>query len=393
MRALARAVSCAGCCVGVLIATNAPAAAAPFGVIEGTVLNETTGRPQPRVPVTLTRGRRDAEGSSRTTRVTDARGRYRFRVRTGEELFYVVDARYRSGLFAGRPISIPSDTAEPPVVRTKLRVWDTTRDPAAIFITRDALFVVPGEGDVAVIESVRVVNQTQLAYIGRATRRGRVGTKPTLGFALPSGASRGGVEILDSTIDIPTLARTSFGFAATVAIPPGETRMTFTYRVPGDAGSFDLSRTALYGIAEATVHATEPLDVESNRLVDQEPVTVGGKRYARWSTTEPLDPGDPLQVVAIARAGPSPALLGGIAAAAALAVVAAVLTIGRARSHGKATTPPAGDAAEEGRDELATAIAELDLRYEAGELEEAAWQRERAELKSRLAAARSAAER
>jgi hypothetical protein len=366
----------------------AAAFAAPKGVIEGRVVNGATGNPQPGVEVTLVGATQNGDESLERTETTSRTGTYRFTgLPTGDDRLYALDATYAGGLFAGRAVSIPSDSERTPVIETTLRVWDTTTDPAAIFVRRNDVFVVPADGRAGVVESVTVVNPTDFAYIGRAGQTEGAGgpSTPSLGFALPGGASERGVRILDADLDIPRIVQTDFGFGVTVAIPPGENRITYTYELPSSGGSFDVSRSALYSIGEFSVYAADPLGVESNRLDGGDSVDIEGTTYRRWATDDSIDPGDPVQAVAIARAGLEPGLVAGIAAAVALTVVLGLLAYRRARrpptTIGTARAPRPALAT---RADVIEAIAALDVAYQAGNVSESDWRTRRNELKEEL---------
>jgi hypothetical protein len=367
---------------------SAAAYAAPHGVIEGRVVNGATGKPQPGVEVTLVGATQDGGESLERTATTSRAGAYRFTgLPTGDDRLYALDATYAGGFFAGRAVSLPSDSEQTPVIETALRVWETTTDPAAIFVRRNDVFVVLDEGRAGVVESVTVVNPTDFAYIGRGAKTEGAGAPgaPSLGFALPSGASERGVRILDSDLDIPRIVRTDFGFGVTIAIPPGENRITYTYELPGSGGSFDVSRTALYSIGEFSVYAADPLGIESNRLDGGDTIDIEGTAYRRWATGDSIDPGDPVQAVATARAGLEPGLVAGIAAAVALIVVLGSLAYRRARKPRTTGRPsPSTRPASATRADVIEAIAALDVSYQAGNVSESEWRTRREQLKEEL---------
>ncbi len=363
-----------------------PARGADTGVIEGRVFNATKAEPQAGVEVTLHGA--DPEGGDpvEETVTTDALGRYRFAdLATGEERFYTIDASYKGGFFPSRALVLPSDTTRAPVIETTLRVWETTTDPAAVLITRDDMFALLGRNGLGIIESVTVVNQTDMAYIGRAPNMASAGSRPTLGFSLPSACEESNVTIVDSDLDVPSITCSDFGFAITTAVPPGEARVTFRYRVPGETSSFNLTRTALYSIAEMSVFAAPPLTIDANRLTEDGEVTLAGRTYKRWTSRAALDPGDPIQVLATASATWSPGLIGGVAAAILLLVLVAVWAFRRARRPPVTTSDVPEDVPEK---DLVDAIASLDLEYEKGRLSKEDWSSRREKLKGRLGASR-----
>jgi Carboxypeptidase regulatory-like domain len=361
----------------VAIATMAtPATAADVGQIVGRVVNETTGEPQPRVEVTLTTGTESGESEVVGTMATDAKGRYSFEgLATGEDRFYALDASYDGGTFAGRPISLPSDTNKEPVIRSTLRVWETTTEPGVMAIRRDDMFVVANEQGVGVIEAVTFVNTSDMAYIGRgAAMLGENASGASFVFALPNGASE--FNPIDSTLDIPTMTDADQGVAATIAIPPGENRTTFSYRLEGSGGSFDLSRPALYPILEMSIFAGDPLEIRSNRLTSRGDVDIEGTTYERWSADQAIDAGDPVQVLAVA--GGNVPVVPLVAGGAALAIVIGLIVLLVRRR-----TPP-DQTPRSSRTELLERVAVLDLALEAGDIERPDWDRQRAELMDEL---------
>ena len=369
-----------------------PAHAARTGTIEGRVLNETTGRPASGVKVVVLGGRRGADGTiERTieeTAETGKDGRYRFEgLAVGDDRLYVIDATYKGGLYSGRPLTLPSGTGRPPVIETTLRVWEPTTDPASVLISRDSLFVRQAEGGTAVLESVTIVNQTQNAYVGRPGGDGEPGEESTFGFSLPASARDGLVQIEDASLEIPRLLREpEFGFSIPSAIPPGETRVAFSYLVPGSGGNFDLSRTALYDIVELTVFTSGNLEIESNRLAEEGIETIEGDEYTKWGSDDVVDAADPIQILVVAAATNDRALaIGATIAGAVLALIAGLSFVRARRAQGRRLERPPVPQAEDDRESVVAAIAALDLRYEAGELTEEEWEARRRTLKSRLA--------
>jgi hypothetical protein len=353
--------------------TGGPAHAADSGAIEGVVVNRTTGRPAEGVRVRLVGGGGGGPEVTRN-RLTNRRGRFSFRgLTTGADRLYAIDARYRRGLFAGGVVRLPANTGNPPVVETRLSVWATTSDPASIVVARDMLFVIPNEDGVGVVESVRVNNVSERAYIGRSASA--PGASPSLAFALPAGADLSGVRIIDASIDIPRIRASELGFVTTVAIPPGPTSVTFTYPVTGATGQFDLTRRALYPTVDYAIHAAPPLELSGDALESTGEVEIGGQTYTRYEAPRPLEAGDVAEALTIAEATTDPVLVGGLAALGVALAAAVGLALWRRRR-----TPPG----QPTMDDLVTAIAKLDLAHEAGAVDRDEWSARRRELKQRL---------
>jgi hypothetical protein len=244
------------------------------------------------------------------------------------------------------------------------------------------MFVVQEEGALAVIESVTIGNlDTEAAYIGRGEGGERSGA--SVGFSLPAAADGQAVAVIDSDVNLPQLLRTEYGFATTVAIPPGETKVTFSYRVPGTAGNYDLSRKALYPVVGLSVFAEDPLDVTSNRLEAKGEREVGGRTYSEWTVPDGLDAADSLQIAIVADAGVPAGLLAGMGGVLVLVLGLGLWPVLRNRRQKGAAVEDQRDP----RDLLLEEIAALDLRHEQGAIERDDWSRRRAELKERLVTA------
>lgn len=355
----------------VALAVVGPASAAERGVITGRVLNQTTGEPASGAEVTLAAAAEDGSGRVRRSVTTGRDGTYRFDgLPSGAEWLYVVDARFDGGLFPGSPFQFPE--GEVPELQTSLKVWNTTTDPSSIIISRDAMFVVPSDNAVGVVESVTVLNQTELAYIGRGMADGSGDT--TFGFGLPAGA--GDVRVENASFDVPELVETDFGFGITVALPPGESSFTYSYRVPADVLTYVLSKTALYPTADLLVFAADPLEIASDRLRTDGSETIEGKTYDRWVAPGLVDAGDTVLIQATAQANMQlwPFALG---AGVLLAFITAAHLFMR-RRHSVEAAP------DRTRGELIDAIASLDVAYESGDMKKGDWETERAKLKALL---------
>lgn len=352
-------------------------------------MNESTGGPQIGVEVTLVGTTADLSDPFERTATTDADGKFRFRgLATGPELFYTIDAVYKGGLYPSDALQIPNDTDEPPVIETTTRVWEPTTDPDVMLVRRNLAFAIPRGDSIAVVESLKIVNLSEDAYIGRGAELGAAEPSPTFGLALPPGATESTVAILRSSLTVPQLEPTSFGMALTAAIPPGDTELTYSYRLTGAGGSYDLSRTALYPVLEFSVLAEPPLRIESNRLDEDGEQTIDDTQYRRWSAAEDLDPGDQVQALAIADAGTPAALIGGAVAVGLLVLGAVAFGLIR-RSTRRRDEPLAREVdaiTPRDRDDLVMEIARLDLDYRAGKLDRARWNERRAGLKARLEA-------
>ena len=376
-----------------LLAVTAPgglAAQEKTAMIDGRVTLGTTGKPVEGVRVTLLGARSDGSGEvTQETVSSDEDGRYSFEVTKGAGLEYALEARFDGGLFVGA--SFPAKGGG---VTSNLEVWKTTSDPSSIAIKRDDLFVAYERQDAGVLESITLTNKTERAYIGRGRALGADTSagSPTLGFALPTRSIGQRVDLIDSSLNRLYAIDTSFGFAATVAIPPGETSVTFAYGAPQRTGSFDLTRRALYPTEDFSIFVPEPLRLVAGRLAPEGTESLSGERYRKWSSRNPLDAGDVVSALVIAEGSASTSLWVGLAVGFGVIVLLASAGLWlRSRSRRapvRASPDEAGPKEKKrGREpepDPLTALAALDLEHEAGKLTEEQWRERRATLKAEL---------
>ena len=371
------------------LCTTAAPAFARNTTISGKVVHGRTGDPIAGAEVRVIGARVDGGGRVFDEKTKSKKnGSYKFEVPARKGIEFAVEGTYDKGLFVGGTTRVEKGTDE----QLNLKVWNTVSDPGVIRITGDQLVIAQDESNTGVLEVVTVENDSKRAYIGRARSVGAEETEgsPTLGFSLPSQAIGQPIELIDSSLNRLYAVDASFGFAATVAIPPGETTATFRYLISGEGGRFDLTRRALYPTEDVTVLATEPLEVDSDRLEDEGTETVGKDEYRKWASTNSFDAGDLIPVLAVAEGSGSSSLWIGIAVGlGAMVLLAGVgmmirrrpLAAPQRRSRPTRTKLPS-------REELVAAIAELDLKRESGQMSEQEWTEERTRLKSLLLSAR-----
>ncbi len=373
-----------------LPAPTAVAQGDEVGTITGTVTNGTTGEPQGGVAIRLLGGSQDDEGNFRqdveADTITDGKGRFEFpELPAGQDRAYTLDARFDGGNFPGGVVTIDSGGD---VIEVTQRVWNTTTDPRSIVIQNNRMFLLKGEDGASVIESFEIVNVSDEAYVGRGA--GSAGPQkepiPSLSFSFPEDARREGIQIVDSDLDIPQLLDTETGISITSAVPPDETNITFAYSLRVNTGQVDLSRRALYPTLNLSVLAEPPFVIDSTRLVADGEATIDGITYKQYSSRDTITEGNSIPILGIARGDGDSALTFGALAAAALLIILLALGLLRSRATRQVAREPAKrePGPPEARADLLVAIAQLDLEYRDGQLDEDEWKAKRGQLKARL---------
>lgn len=191
-----------------------------FGAVSGTVVNQTTGKPQPKASVTLFKVGGGMEALK--TVQSDAEGK-----------FTIDQAPDGPGLVQVAWEGVTYNTMVPPGTSgtgLALSVYDVTKQAEAAKVTQHMVLLEPGDAALQVSESLFLVNETKTTFSDAANGSFR--------FYLPA-AANGDVQV---TISEPQAIiplqrpaeKTSAPNVYKVSFPvkPGETRFDLTYRLP-----------------------------------------------------------------------------------------------------------------------------------------------------------------
>ena len=380
-----------------ILLTTASLAAAD-GVITGAVVNGTEGGSVPAdVAVTLY-FLRDGNIVEQRTQVTDAMGAYRFAdLPTDTGLGFVVVAAYMQVPY-NTPELLFGENAE--IQAPPLTVYEASQDPSVVRVITDVLIISPGEeqsGMLAVIEVVRLANQSDRTYLATGVAGGGAAMDRVLRFALPANAQD--LTIL-SGASAQNVVQIDRGFGVFMPLLPGEREVAFGYQVPYAGSAVDLVKRTVYPTDNFAILALEEhnLRIISDRL-EVQATPIGDRRYVVGATdtlaaraevrvrVEGL-PAPSLQVRLerlLARVRGTQAslwVLLGVVLVLPLLYAAYRLRGGRRR---KAVTEPAlAPHAPDAKESLLLAIAQLDDDFAAGSLAEDDYRRLRAEKKQRL---------
>jgi hypothetical protein len=201
------------------ILTLAPMA---FAAVDGTVINGTTGKPQPGVAITLVRpGQKGMESVGSTT--SDAQGHFRFESAESGGGPQLLQGTYKSVSYNKMLTpDVPSNGVE-------LKVFEASKSPASAKISQHMLVVEPSTNQIGVSETIILQNDGNTTY-----------SNDELGgirFFLPPGAN-GKVNVSvkgPGGMPLPRSAKETEEkgvFKVPFAIKPGETEFDLTYAVP-----------------------------------------------------------------------------------------------------------------------------------------------------------------
>ena len=389
-----------------LAALNEPI---PVAIISGSLTNGTTGEALGETEVSLRAFTPDFEETLTLTTTTGIDGQFRFDVAdVPPNWIYIAGSSFDGLNFSSGADQISRDSAS---VELPITVFDKTSDPAGVNIGQLHVVMEFAEDLVQVSQLYIVNNGAESVFVGTTGDP----AQGVIEVAVPEGAQN--LEFLrsfgtmDSFLPANDFVQTGRGWADPLPLRPGDGALTLLvrYALPYTSG-MTIAHPIFYQTATSTIILPDAgVEVTNNPWVAQEPQTFGqGQTFLNY-----VGPGVPAgETITIELEG-RPSVVTNTSGAAVgnrdqttelligggALLLAAVGGIFLWRAWQKRA---AGDEDEwedewEGEeaavvegstdaDALLRAIADLDDRFEAGEVEEVAYQAQRAELKQQLAA-------
>ena len=393
-RRLARALFCSILLVFLLPSTLAAA----DGVISGTVVNGTAGGSVPAdVAVTLY-FLREGEIVEQRTQVIDAEAAYRFSdLPTDPTLGFVLVAAHARVPYNTPELQFAESTEiqAPPII-----IYDVSQDASVVRVLTDVLIIAPmeeGSGMLAVIEVVKLANESDRTYLATGVASGGAVMDRVLRFALPPDAQD--LTML-SGLNAQNIVQIDRGFGVFMPLPPGEREVAFGYQVPYSGSTLDLTKRTVYPTEQFAVFALEEhgLRFETEQLEIQA-TPIGDRRYLVGSTDSLAAraevavqvqglPAPSLRVRLqrlVDRVGGSQAgIFGALGVVLVLPLLYAVYRMRGGWRRKAARMPVAPAATPDTGEALLLEIAQLDDDFAAGTIVEDDYRRRRADMKQRL---------
>ena len=370
----------------------APAVAAqespPARMVEGRLVNGTAGGPVP-AGATVVLHEESASRHEHREAVTDADGGFRFEgIVVEPDTVYGVSVTYGEAVYG---VDLDLSVQPEPVVLT---VYEPVRDDSFLKVpTASVLFAQVDKATQTLwaLEIVSITNDTDRTYVP--------GPEPMqiLRFGLPSGAE--GLTV-DTRLLQPSVIQVDRGFGLFASVPPGEHEVMYAYRFPYSGPEVEFSRIFRYGAERLRVLAPRDVaDLSAGALGRSETVVIGEQDYNILSMAD-VGRGDPVSVTL--RNLPTSSFVDGarrrveelpwqLAAPALLAVLLGGVIVVALRRRGQEASvdavPGKASVVRTEYEELLLALVSLERRFEDGEIGGADYDRRRAALAARLAAA------
>jgi hypothetical protein len=382
-----------------------PVRAQDAGAVQGQVVNGTEGGAEigAGVPVALYLFDASMEEQILTTE-TDADGQFAFEgLDTSAMQEYWVEATYRDVSYGAENLLQFTDGQT--VLETTVTVYETTEDDSEVRLDLVHIFA-ESFGEVLRISETHLFgNSGDLTYIGEEDAGGRRGTvfvplpEDSVGFALGEGVPE------------DRFADASGGLMDSEPVRPGTlmSEVRFSYHLMASGRAIRLVRSFAYPVTNLTVLVARPgLSLASEQVQSTGTQMIQGRQYEVF-VGENLGPDTPVELVFTPVEGmegspgtggmpggqiPSSGSAGGSqgpllwlgVGLALVAVVGAVVYAATTRRSAAGGGPDEGLTADAKARSLLAELADLEDAFEAGEVDESSYERQRAEIYAELKA-------
>ncbi|MBM3129550.1 MAG: hypothetical protein FJ009_13105 [Chloroflexi bacterium] len=383
---------------------EANAQTAGQGKIEGAVINATKDA-QPgstaNVTVTLMSVAAGATNVISQTARTDANGKFVFtNLDTISTTRYLLTARYVDVEYYSGILNFTSATT--PTLSASISVYESTGDPKVVQVLETHLVIEVQAPWLVVQQIVVLENASDRVYINRDA----VAHPPTL--LLPILAKAIDIQFDDQTVDQMTL-RGDGVLTYTLPIGPGKDQIMFQYAVPYTAPKYEFSLPLTHDIARFGLYLTDVGATIQSAQLSSAPnpmgdtpgapklITIAGEKLTAGTTVKATIDKLPAAAAQPGKATSTPSSLPfgdnqtigiivlALAAGAAVAVIAYPILRKRHQRDDDDFEDEAETASDDPRENLMQQIADLDDAFEAGDITEAEYKKQRAALKTQLA--------
>ncbi len=205
-------------------------------------------------------------------------------VPTGQDMAAVARVKHQDMAFKGRPVFL-APTAEE--FSTSVQVFDVSTDTSQLSVGTHHIMVAVREMSLGFTEYMQLTNASDMAVTG--SRRDGQNRPVVIEVKLP----RGFRELASSGyLEQNALVITEEGFYDTLAVPPGEHQVTFSYKVDIDRNTIQVGKEMTLPTADLMIFweqgqgRLEGLGEPTNRLTNEQGAPI---EYYRRSDLKPGD--------------------------------------------------------------------------------------------------------
>jgi len=347
------------------------------GIIEGKIINKTTGKPVPDQKIVIYKYFNQKDAGNESSK-TDEAGKFRFEnLSTGQDYSYSLYSKYHEAEYWSRTIVFKGASM---VKNFQFSVYDATSSAKNISVKMHHI-IFDIQGKLLLIREVLIFyNSGERTYIGKK-EEGRT-RKITLNFSLPKGFANPKYPQGEGLM-VCCVIPTEQGLLDTMSVKPGQRQIVFTYQLKYNSSSYLFRRLLDYDTEHLSILFPEgKVKVLSQGIpFSSTTVKLNDKNYLYLQTKGEVKAGTPLNL----KLSGLPADNGYLRIIIySLVVILILLGFTYPLFRKKKTSKDKKEEVRDNKEALLSAIAQLDDRFHAGEISEMNYRTLRRQKKEKL---------
>lgn len=259
---------------------------AQTGRISGQVMNKTSDRPAPGVELTLTSYMGDRPTDDKTIN-SDNQGNFLFD-NLAWDRSYGITVNFKGVQYStDKMVFLPNEDTK----IMNLPIFEPTFEEEDISVVESHIIVQSDNGVLSVADLTLFDNEGNKIYVGGKELED--GRKESLRFNTPKGAKN--ISFIHG-VNPDDIVQTSYGFADTTSIMPGQKRVVYTYDLPSSSKTTTFEQIIEYPTQNFLLLISDlkrTADVDG--LTGGESVQIQGESFLKWTGTD-LKPGQQIKV-------------------------------------------------------------------------------------------------
>ena len=244
-----------------------------MGVIDGKLINETTGKGVEGSDIYLKSFIGDRQTDEKLA-ITDSDGKFSFKNLSWVNS-YAVMIKNEGLEYETAKMVFPPDKGK---IDLKLPLFETTEDSSEIVLNLNHEIVSVDEKAVSIAEIYDFQNRGKEIYIGQENDNNQ---RVVLKFYVPSNAIN--LRFIEG-IDEENITRDDNFINDSAGFPPGRKRVVIGYEIPLEPGKNEIKKEVLKDVNTLLLLVDDKKDsVQVSTLTELEPVTIENSSYKRWS--------------------------------------------------------------------------------------------------------------
>lgn len=353
------------------------------GIIKGKVINRTRGSVLPPDLDIILNGITEKEQPVRLSLKLDKSGQFIFRnLKVDPKIFYFVSVNYKGAEYLSPILNFKEQELNKEIT---LDIFESETTSDKITIKTDHFIIEYIENKIMITEVISIINRSDRTFVGKPDSPD---VRPAT-FIIPLPDAFGDLNILEGTSEQSVLVKDK-KLIDSIPLRPGLNQRIISYSITPSSSSYSLMKELFYDTDRAEILlSSNGLKISGDELESREPLQMKDKKYLHYSLKN-LKKGNKLkiEISGFPKYRHPFLLLIAISLSSIIMLVLGFLIYKKKYKSEKiekrAESENLIDINKSQRENLISEIADLDERYEQGEIQEPEYSFKRNQLKQEL---------